>query len=143
MMTREEAIRALERADGYVGIHYINGVEEAYINPHLREAVKVALTALRGPTREMVERMRGEWVMKHRHHGGFRRVTGTDDMCERHTITIDERCEYDDRYCPKCGKQSPDNFLNFCGYCGAPMTDEAVDMMLERWKEALDDVGRT
>ena len=51
-MTREEAIRALERADGYVGIHYINGVEEAYINPHLREAVKVALTALRGPTRE-------------------------------------------------------------------------------------------
>ena len=22
--------------------------------------------------------------------------------------------------------------------CGAPMTDEAVDMMLERWKEALD-----
>lgn len=93
--------------------------------------------ALRGPTREMVERMRGEWIMKRRHHGGFRRVTGVDDMGERHTITIDERCEYDDRYCPKCGKQSPDNFLNFCGYCGAPMTDEAVDMMLRRWKEAL------
>lgn len=93
--------------------------------------------ALRGPTREMVERMRGEWIMKRRHHGGFRRVTGVDDMGERHTITIDERCEYDDWYCPKCGKQSPDNFLNFCGYCGAPMTDEAVDMMLRRWKEAL------
>ena len=27
----------------------------------------------------------------------------------------------------------------FCGHCGAPMTDEAVDMMLERWKEALGD----
>lgn len=25
----------------------------------------------------------------------------------------------------------------FCFYCGAPMTDEAVDMMLERWKEAV------
>ena len=56
-MTREEAIRALERADGYVGIHYINGVEEAYINPHLREAVKVALSALRPVSREQVERV--------------------------------------------------------------------------------------
>ena len=53
-MTREEAIRALERADGYVGIHYINGVEEAYINPHLREAVKVALSALRPVSREQL-----------------------------------------------------------------------------------------
>ena len=89
--------------------------------------------------REQVERMRGEWVAKHRHRGGFRRVTGVDDMGEQRTITIDERCEYDDRYCSKCGKQSPDNFLNFCGYCGAPMTDEAVDMVMERWKEAVVD----
>ena len=54
-MTREEAIRALERADDYVGIHYINGVEEAYINPHLREAVKVALSSLRPVSREQVD----------------------------------------------------------------------------------------
>ena len=85
--------------------------------------------------REQVERMRGEWVAKHRHRGGFRRVTGVDDMGEQRTITIDERCEYDDRYCSRCGKQSPDNFLNFCGYCGAPMTDEAVDMVMERISE--------
>ena len=82
--------------------------------------------------REQVERMRGEWVAKHRHRGGFRRVTGVDDMGEQRTITIDDRCEYDDRYCSKCGKQSPDNFLNFCGYCGAPMTDKAVQMVMER-----------
>ena len=55
-MTREEAIKALEHADSYVGIHYINGVEEAYINPHLREAVKVALTALRPVSREQVKK---------------------------------------------------------------------------------------
>ena len=41
-------------------------------------------------------------------------------------------------YCPKCGKQSPDNFLNFCGYCGAPMTDEAVEMVVERLREAIE-----
>ena len=57
-MTREEAIKALEHADSYVGIHYINGVEEAYINPHLREAVKVALTALRPVSRERVEKFK-------------------------------------------------------------------------------------
>ena len=83
-------------------------------------------------SREQVERMRGEWVAKHRHRGGFRRVTGVDDIGEQRTITIDERREYDDLYCSKCGKQSPDNFLNFCGYCGAPMTDEAVEMVMER-----------
>ena len=96
-------------------------------------------SALRPVSREQVERMRGEWVAKHRHRGGFRRVTGVDDMGEQRTITIDERCEYDDRYCSKCGKQSPDNFLNFCGYCGAPMTDEAVQMVMERL-EALNEM---
>ena len=100
----------------------------------------MALSALRPVSREQVEQMRGEWVAKHRHRGGFRRATGVDDMGEQRTITIDERCEYDDRYCSKCGKQSPDNFLNFCGYCGAPMTDEAVQMVMERM-EALHDTG--
>ena len=87
--------------------------------------------------REQVEKVwRGEWVKRHKHRGGFRRVKGFDDMGEQHEVTIDERCEYDDLYCSKCGKQSPDNFLNFCGYCGAPMTDEAVEMVMERM-EAL------
>ena len=121
-MMREEAIRALEHADGYVGIHYINGVEEAYINPHLREAVKVALAALRGPTREMVERMRGEWIDKPTGRYGQRQA-----------------------WCKACGKHSgiggikSNQHKPFCPNCGAPMTDEAVDMMLERWKEALDE----
>lgn len=26
----------------------------------------------------------------------------------------------------------------YCPHCGRPLTDEAVDMMLERWKEAVD-----
>ena len=28
--------------------------------------------------------------------------------------------------------------FDFCPVCGRPLTDEAVDMMLERWKEALE-----
>lgn len=106
------------------------------------QALDLALAALRPVSRERVEQMRGEWVAKHRHRGGFRRATGVDDMGEQRTITIDERCEYDDRYCSKCGKQSPDNFLNFCGYCGAPMTDEAVEIRLKEL-EALKDGSTT
>ena len=63
----------------------------------------------------------GRWIMKHRHRGGFRRYTGIDDMGEQHTITVDERVEYDDRYCSECGKQSADNFLNYCPNCGCKM----------------------
>lgn len=109
-MTREEAIRALERADGYVGIHYINGVEEAYINPHLREAVKVALSALRPVSREQVEKVwRGVW--KH-----YLPPLGAGNI----------QCR-----CTKCGR-TPDVETPFCAWCGAPMTDEAAEMVMER-----------
>lgn len=128
-MTREEAIEELERL-----LRHWDDLEndKRCFWGYDEEAVALALAALRPVSREQVEQMRGEWVAKHRHRGGFRRATGVDDMGEQRTITIDERCEYDDRYCSKCGKQSPDNFLNFCGYCGAPMTDEAVEMVMER-----------
>lgn len=134
-MTKEEAIKYGENKLTLLGAlgyndYYTPGEYCGYYDEF--SFVTVALSALRPITREQVERMRGEWVAKHRHRGGFRRATGVDDMGEQRTITIDERCEYDDRYCSKCGKQSPDNFLNFCGYCGAPMTDEAVQMVMER-----------
>ena len=124
-MTREEAI------ERYEGIRYtvacFTGSKKDC------DAVDMAFSALRPVSREQVEKMwRGEWVKRHKHRGGFRRVKGFDDMGEQHEVTIDERCEYDDLYCSKCGKQSPDNFLNFCGYCGAPMTDEAMQMVMER-----------
>ena len=100
------------------------------------EAIRTALAALRPVSREQVEKVwRGKWEKHHKHRGGFRRVKGIDDMGEQHEVEIDERCEYDDLYCSECGKQSPDNFLNFCAYCGASMTDEAVEMVIERLEE--------
>ena len=80
------------------------------------QALGLALTALRGPTREQAERMRGEWQSLHR------------------------LSEY---YCSRCGEEfeihsyDKDKY-QFCPHCMAPMTDEAVDMTLERWKEALE-----
>ena len=136
-MTREEALDIIENKI-QIDVRFCTKEEvEQY-----QEALTMAITALRPVSREQVEKVwRGEWVKRHKHRGGFRRVKGFDDMGEQHEVTIDERCEYDDLYCSKCGKQSPDNFLNFCGYCGAPMTDEAVEMVMERL-EALKDAKR-
>ena len=78
------------------------------------EALKVALFALRGPTREQVEKVwRGEW-------------------------------EPGNPICPICGKNKFDGLdadiwadwmPNFCPHCGAPMTDKSVDMVMERLEE--------
>ena len=95
----------------------IKGAAKSY------ELFKAGLAALRGPTREQVERMRGEWTI------------GEPDVLG---VPI---------HCNKCGWGSDHADLHkwmeynghlFCGHCGAPMTDEAVDMMLRRWKEAVD-----
>ena len=126
-MTREEAANWFEA----FMLDYHDPMEVPDDLPY--EVAEVALSALRPVSRERVEKVwRGEWVKRHKHRGGFHRVKGIDDMGEQHEVTVDERCEYDDLYCSKCGKQSPDNFLNFCGYCGAPMTDEAVEMVMKR-----------
>ena len=115
-MTREKAIKALERADNYVGIHYINGVEDTYINPHLKEAIKVALTALRPVSRERVEKMRSRWVPLNNTQEHFCESCGV-------AFNLYAYCRNDYQFCPSCG---------------APMTDEAVEMVMERL-EALRD----
>ena len=43
-------------------------------------------------------------------------------------------------YCSRCGYSALEaNNYTFCPKCGSPFTDEAVDMMLERWKDAVVD----
>ena len=75
-------------------------------------ALKVALTALRPVSREQVERVwRGEWQM----------VSNGSGVCSE--------CHRQDKIDP---------LAKFCRYCGAPMTDEAVEMVVERL-EALKD----
>ena len=51
-MTRAEAIKILERRTTIPG--------DGYTFEQINEALDLALSALRGPTREMVEEMRGE-----------------------------------------------------------------------------------
>lgn len=138
-MTREEAIVVLEESKRqnevmrdnpstfWASYQMADGVK----NSEKRiAALDLALAALRGPTREMVERMRGEWEWFDEEIGspleGTEREWGW--RCSECKIVLPD--DFDD----------PDNppAMRFCQWCGAPMTDEAVDMILERWKEAVD-----
>ena len=107
MMTREEAIKALEYVKMCIG-------EEGPIT----QAIDVALYALRPVSREQVEGIRGEWM--------FPIFADQEDA-------NDPRCQ-----CSECGSiETPLARHRFCPSCGAPMTDEAVDIELRRWREAV------
>lgn len=107
-MTKEEAIEALQK--------FVNGYEKNICGEAVRQngfvqAIKVVISALRPITREQVEQVwRGEW-------------------------------EPGNPICPICGKDKFDGLEadiwadwmpNFCPHCGAPMTDKAVGMVMER-----------
>ena len=103
-MTRAEAIKILERRTTIPG--------DGYTFEQINEALDLALAALRGPTREMVERMRGEWI--------------EDEFAISH--------------CSLCGYEQEERELitPFCPLCGSPMTDEAVQMVMERMETLKD-----
>ena len=76
------------------------------------EALDMAVSALRPVSREQVERMKGVWIFN-------------DDWWEFQ--------------CSECHKGIGNiEKYKFCPHCGAPMTDEAVEMVMERL-EALKD----
>lgn len=112
-MTREEAINILVRAQRGLIATALSEYEHKMI-----EALEMALSALRGSTREQVEKVwGGEWEEERfagEHEGWQHRE------CGRHST---EKT----KWCPKCGKA---------------MTDEAVDMVMERL-EALHSETKT
>ena len=125
-MTREENI-CQSCAHSKV-CKFNDGESSEYCNQHL------ALTALRPVSREMVEKVwRGEWEWYDEEIGspleGIEREWGWR--------------------CSKCKTVLPDEFDNpddspamrFCQWCGAPMTDEAVQMVMERLEELSNGKG--
>lgn len=81
-----------------------------------QEAHKIAISALRPVSREQVEKMwKGEW----------------EDMREAYNDVPKRRCS-------RCKRVFIGLDKPFCEACGAPMTDEAVDMEIKRL-EALKD----
>lgn len=109
-MTNEEAIE-LKAAVGR--LMYSNNKDVRDYNA----LIDFIESALRPVSREQVEKMRGEWM--------FPIFTDQKDA-------NDPRCQ-----CSECGSiETPLARHRFCPSCGRPMTDEAVQMVMERM-EAL------
>lgn len=103
-MTREETIKILNDEEIASLVGKFHGG---------KEALDLAIAALRPISREQVERMRGEW-----------------QVCFE-----DWRKQMAGDQCSKCGFQhygTSTHHYKFCPACGAPMTDEAVQMVMER-----------
>lgn len=120
-MTREEAIEVLRRLP--IGLMDLSCEQKS----DLTEALNIALAALRGPTREQVEKV---WT---RYRGGCAVCLGTKpigygrfknrgyaidyavDLVRDHIFVLD--CKI---------------YIKFCPMCGRPLTDEAVDIVMKR-----------
>ena len=118
-MTLEEAIKLLKQYQGYDPM-FPDGETLKHAFDLTDETVDTLLTALRPVSREQVEKVwRGEWIW-------------------------DTSGVYPKPVCSKCGEEPyrrsnhTSDLPNYCPKCGAPMTDEAVQMVMERW-EALND----
>ena len=107
-ITREEAIKELERLLSHWD-ELENGKRS--FRWYSKDAVGLAITALRPVSREQVEKVRGEWVRTH----------STDNFW-----TEVWKCSY-------CGFEDDNgDCFDFCPECGQPKTDEAVQMVMER-----------
>jgi hypothetical protein len=88
-----------------------NIIEYWTYKPTEVEAAKMAIDALRPVSREQVEKMgKGEW----------------EDMREAYNDVPKRRCS-------RCKRVFIGLDKPFCEACGAPMTDEAVEMVMERF----------
>ena len=115
-MTREEAIKRLEtNLDANKKLLKSGVTANGEIEKNIA-ALQVAISALRGPTREQVEKMRGEWIIEDAGDGDRRKKCS---LCNQ----------------PISGWWGRDRF---CANCGSPMTDEAVDMVMERIHSMLE-----
>ena len=103
-MTREEAAHILE---------YSRIVSENFTQEAVTATYVMALAALRGPTREQVEKM---WR-------GCEKCNGAGEYS---------------RYAENLTKIL---LAKYCPHCGRPLTDEAVDMVMERLEALRDEKG--
>ena len=110
-MNREEAINRIEN---HMEVH---GIGE-YPHIALKEALDMAIAALHPVSREQVEKVwRGEWNQ------------------DEHGRVVCNRCGSMAAIGTENALHNAKKYDRFCFYCGAPMTDEAVKIVMERMEE--------
>lgn len=112
-MKREEAIKILRKRQRFCKViaDYANARVEADELQEV-EAIKIAINAISPVSRKQVEKVcMGKW----------------EDMREDYNDVPKRRCS-------RCKSVFIGLDTPFCESCGAPMTDKAVDMVMERIK---------
>ena len=105
-MTKEEAIKILEH------------LAEIVSSEDYQETFKMAASALRPISREQVEKVwRGEWKQ------------------DKNGQVVCSRCGAITAIGSKAALHNANEYDRFCFSCGAPMTDEAMQMVIERLEE--------
>ena len=110
-MTREEAIRLLKQYQGYEPM-FPDGETLKHAFDLTDETVDTLLSALRPISREQVEK-----------------VWGGCGWCDEEWGTCDP---ITNRF-----TMPPRGGIRFCPMCGKPLTDEAVQMVMERLEDML------
>ena len=117
-MTREEAIKCLKTIQ-----RWTPDWDDREDGLSYWDAIDMALSALRPVSRERVERVwKSEWV-----DNGERDSNGVPK-----TFAIS---------CKRCGSSAGTTWMSFCPHCGAPVTDEAVEMVMERLEKLKNEIG--
>ena len=114
-MTREEAIN---RIKNHMVAHHIG----EYPHIKLKEALDMALSALRPVSRERVEKVWPGCPYCKEDGEGYVKKFGAYSILDGEVAT---------------GHCKPQK-INFCPHCSCPLTDEAVEMVMERL-EVLND----
>ena len=129
MMTRGEAIAILQEKYDCCKSFYDLAAHPEEDYPEMAkylQALQIALTALRPVSREQVEKV---WR-------GCNNCRTCDSCAYRYTKAEEEPCWSCNTNIYSNYKPEPNR--KFCPACGAPMTDEAVDMVMERLEELHD-----
>ena len=123
-MTREEAIVNLEKL---IALFHTASEQNKMVDySKIIETLEFAAAALRPVSREQVEKVwKGEWIVGE--------PNGLDFPI----------------HCSRCGwgtdHADPRKWMDygghiFCGHCGAPMTDEAMQMLMERMEKLYETI---
>ena len=119
-MTREEAIALFEKQLTAAQVVLDSGFgsnpgENNSLYRRRKEMAEIALSALRPVSREQLEKVwRGEWNQ------------------DEHGRVVCNRCGSIAAIGTENALHNAKKYDRFCFYCGAPMTDEAVQMVMER-----------
>ena len=122
-MTQEEAIINLEKL---IALYYTASEQNKMVDySKIIETLEFSAVSLRTPTREQVEKM---W-------SGCEYCTG--DVNYRPYLDLHSKRYYIDEFGILTDENEDNSIseLNFCPVCGRPLTDEAVEMILERMEK--------